>query len=309
MTTLCPLIQEQLQKRRSRTATNAACVALAIVLAGFLVIGWIGSERAIHPRAVSYSHRLADYRDLRPQEVGIASRTHITISGRFFSGPRRATLILSHGYGESQDQMLPYVEFLHKGGYNVLTYDMRSRGRSGGEAVTLGALEQLDLVSVVDYLTTRSDVDPDKIGALGLSLGASTTLLAAAQDLRIKAIVDDSGFSDATNVVASSFEHFIGLSPFLFAPITIAISEWRTGTNIKTIRPAGVVGRISPRAVFIIHCLGDHIVPPENSRRMFAAALEPKQVWWIQTGGHVDGHNVVREEYERRVTSFFDAVF
>src|ERR1035441_4878208 len=106
--------------------------------------------------------------------------------------PRR--IVLSHGYGDNQAQMLPYAEFLHRAGYSVFTYDMRNRGRSGGEAVTLGALEYLDLISAVAYLTTRADVDPDRIGALGLSLGGSTTLLAAASDPRIKAVVDDSGF-------------------------------------------------------------------------------------------------------------------
>jgi fermentation-respiration switch protein FrsA (DUF1100 family) len=292
-----------------KLAVRATLVAVSVVLVGFGVIGWVGSERAIHPKAVGYSRSLADYPDLHPQEISFPSRTHITIRGRFFPGVRTVTLALSHGYGDNQEQMLPYAEFLNRAGYNVLTYDMRNRGHSGGEAVTLGALEQLDLVSAVNYLTTRGDVDPSKIGALGLSLGASTTLLAAAQDPRIKAVVDDSGFSDATEVVASSFEHFVGLSAFPFAAITISISEWRTGVDIKSIRPVDVVARISPRHLFIIHCLGDTIVPLEDSKRTFAAARAPKQVWWVQTGGHIDGHVVEREEYERRVTKFFDAAF
>ena len=65
-------------------------------------------------------------------------------------------------------------------------------------AVTLGALEQLDLMSAVDYVTGRIDVDPAGIGALGVSLGGSTTLLAAASDPRMKAVVDDSGFERCT---------------------------------------------------------------------------------------------------------------
>src|SRR4029077_15614185 len=88
--------------------------------------------------------------------------------------------------------------------------------RSGGRAVTLGALEPLDLVSAVDYLTTRDDIDQNRIGALGLSLGAATTILAAADDRRIGAVVADSSFSGACSGISSSFQHFIGLPAFPF---------------------------------------------------------------------------------------------
>ena len=56
----------------------------------------------------------------------------------------------------------------------------------------------------------------------------------------------------------------------------------------------------------IIYCRDDKVVPPPNSERNFAAAKEPKQIWWIPTGGHIDGHVVAREEYEKRVGEFFD---
>src|ERR1019366_272901 len=99
----------------------------------------------------------------------------------------------------------------------------------------------------------------------GVSLGGSTTLLAAASDPRIKAIVDDSGFSDAPGVIESSFEHFVGLPAFPFAPITMAIVGWRTGIDVKRIRPVDVVARIAPRPLLIIHCMDDTVAPPVDS--------------------------------------------
>jgi len=201
--------------------------------------------------------------------------------------------------------MLPYADFLMRQGFSVLTYDMRSRGGSTGGAVTLGAFEALDLSSAVDYLVTRPDVDPARIGALGLSLGASVTILAAADDPRIKAVVDDSGFSDAPAAIRSSFEHFIGLPPFPFAPLTAAIVRLRTGVDVDRIRPVDAIARISPRPLLIVHCLDDITVPPDNSERNFAAAKEPKQLWGIPTCGHVDGLKIARREYEGHVGRFF----
>ena len=291
------------RKRQVRTVLPVLAVLFPLL---FGVTGWIGSERAIHPPAKHYAWRLADYPDLRPQTIATESRTHVTIAGSFFPGSRRATIVVSHGYGDNQEQMLPYAEFLHQAGFTVFTYDMRNRGRSGGDAVTLGALEAIDLISVVDYLTTRGDIDKDRLGALGVSLGASTTILAAASDTRIKAVVDDSGFSDATGVIATSFQHFIGLPAFPFAPITVAISEFRAGVNLRQMRPIDVVARISPRALFVIHCMADRVVPAENGKRIFETAKEPKQAWWIPIGGHVAGHVVAPQEYERRVIAFLD---
>src|ERR1017187_6621374 len=134
----------------------------------------------------------------------------------------------------------------------------------------------------------------------------ATSLLAAANDPRIKAVVDDSGFSDAPGVIGSSFEHFIGLPAFPFASITTAIVTWRKGVDVKRIRPVDVVARIAPRPLLIIQCIGDRVVPPVNSERNFKAAGDPKSIWRIPTGGHIDGYALARQEYERRVIEFFD---
>jgi fermentation-respiration switch protein FrsA (DUF1100 family) len=202
--------------------------------------------------------------------------------------------------------MLPIADFLHGAGFNVLTYNMRSRAGSGGEYVTLGVYEQKDLISALDYLCTRSDVDPRRIGALGISMGGAVVILAAARDKRIKAVVDDCGFSDAPSVIAASFEHFIHLPPFPFAPITIWIADERAGINVDSVRPMDVIGRISPRPVFIIHGLDDYTVPVANSKRNFAHAREPKQLWLVPGAEHAKSHLVAKVEYERRVTAFFD---
>ncbi len=287
---------------RAARILSVGLIAIAALLGG---IGWIGSERAIHPAARHYAG-LASYPDLRPTEIRFQSRTGVALAGDFFPGASRAVIVLSHGYGDNRNQMLPYAEFLHKAGYSVLIYDLRNRGRSGGDAVTLGALEHSDLESAVDYLSTRADVDSGRIGALGLSRGAAATVMAAAEDRRIKAVVDDSGFSDAPSVISASFEHFIGLPAFPFAPITAAIAGWRIGVDLKQIRPVDVVGRIGPRPLFIIECMSDKVVPPVNGERNFRAAAEPKCIWRIPACGHVEAYGAARQEYERRVVEFFN---
>jgi fermentation-respiration switch protein FrsA (DUF1100 family) len=267
---------------------------------------WSASEKAIHPRLHGYDWSLSTYPDLAPREVHFRTRDGVVLEGRVFSGVKPGMIMLSHGYGDTQDQMLPIAHFLHEAGFSVFTYNMRSRGHSGGFGVSLGALEQNDLISAVNFVRQNPATRTAAIGAWGISLGGATSVLAAAVDQRIAAVVDDSGFSDAPNVISTAFEHFIHLPAFPFAPLTVWISQERVGANINDVRPMDVVSRISPRPVFFIHCLGDTIVPPDNTERTFTRAAPPREVWFIPGGAHAQGHTIRRAEYERRVVEFFD---
>lgn len=282
----------------------APLCATAVLVLG--TVGWIGSERALRPHYYHYEQSLASFPDLHAEPLSFHSSTGINLVGRWFRGTNRSTIVLANGYGDTQDQMLSIADFLHRAGFNVLTYNMRSRAGSGGEYVTLGVYEQKDLISALDYLCTRSDVDPQRIGALGVSMGGAVVILAAARDKRIKAVVDDCGFSDAPSVIAASFEHFIHLPSFPFAPVTIWIADERAGIDVDSVRPMDVIARISPRPVFIIHGLDDFTVPVENSKQNFAHAREPKQLWLVPGAKHGKAHSVAKAEYERRVTAFFD---
>jgi fermentation-respiration switch protein FrsA (DUF1100 family) len=289
--------------RRIAAGLILAVLIVAVVALG--VVGWIGSERAIHRPQNTYSWSLADYPNLRAEVVTVESRTGIDLAGRFFPGRSRTTIILSHGYGDNQNQMLPWADFLNRAGYSVFIYDMRNRGASGGDAITLGALEQNDLRSVIDYVASRPDVDGQRLGALGVSLGGAITILAAADDARVRAIVNDCGFSDAPAVIDTAFEHYLGLPAFPFAPITVRIGELRTGQDFEAVRPVDAVGLISPRPLFVIHGQNDTVVPPAHSERVFDAAGEPKQVWYVPGAGHNGSRQAAGAEYERRVVEFF----
>jgi pimeloyl-ACP methyl ester carboxylesterase len=165
-------------------------VLIVLALGAILGLGWDSSGKAIHPGVGSYAWSLEDYPELVPEEVTVESSTGAKLAGRFFPGRTEATVILLHGYGGNQDEMLPVASTLHDGGYSVFSFDQRGCGRSTGE-VTFGASEQDDLRSVVDYLVTRADVNSERIGALGFSMGGATTLMAAADDQRVKAVVAD----------------------------------------------------------------------------------------------------------------------
>lgn len=265
--------------------------------------GWISSGRAIHPPKVGSTVTLGDYPELVSKSVTVDSRTGVRMSARFFSGASPATVILTHGYGGSLDEMLPVAAMLHDAGLSVFTYDSRGSGASTGE-VTFGAAEQKDLISVLDYVESRPDVDKHRIAAMGFSMGASTTLLAAAQDTRIAAVVSDSGWSEASHWLRPSLLAAFRRPIAPFSSLSLRIAGWRTGTDVRALRPIAGVSRISPRPILFISDRSDQVVPPTDSEQMFAAAHDPKELWLLEGKGHGSTIRRPSPEYRDRVVAF-----
>jgi pimeloyl-ACP methyl ester carboxylesterase len=266
----------------------AARIAALLALAAggaLLLLGWKASGKAVNPPPASVDWGLEDYPRLRPEPVELRSATGVTLSGRFFAGRRTATIVLSHGYGGNQDEMLPAADALHRAGFSVFTYDLRGCGRSGGE-ITFGTLEQDDLRSVVEHLSGRDDVDGDRIGALGFSMGGASTLLAAADEPRIKAVVADSAWAHVEHWLKPSLGKVLTSPNERFTPVSMKLVELRTETSFGELVPERVVSKLSPRPLLLVHGEKDDIVPVADADRNFAAAREPKELWRVPGAGH-----------------------
>ncbi|MDE2859945.1 MAG: alpha/beta hydrolase [Chloroflexota bacterium] len=293
--------------RTLSTAYLAASAVLSVIV--LAAVGWEGSERGLHPAPPDDLPLLEDYPNLAAalEEVEFPSADGTILSGWFISGTTPRTIALVHGFGEERHQMLPHADFLHDAGYSTLLFDLRSRGESEGEEVSFGYHESGDLQGAVQYIKQRPDTGGDSVGVLGLSMGGAAAIIAAADTPEIKAVVAESTFSSVDSAVASSFEHFIDLPAFPFAPVTVFILERRLGISSDDVVPADYVADISPRAVFIIHGRDDVTIVPEDGIALHEAAGEPKEpLWLIEGAAHSEGVDVAPDEYARRVLSFFD---
>jgi len=285
---------------------TTSTILSVLVLAG---VSWISSERGIHPSLNDDLPILADYPQLEStlENVIFQSNDGTLLSGWFIPGKTPKTVILLHGFTDIRDKMLPHADFLHDAGYSVLLFDFRSRGDSEGDAVTLGYHEQGDVQGAVQYLKNREDADGENLGVLGVSMGGATAIMTAADTPELKAVVSESAFKSVDSAIASSFEHFIHLPAFPFAPITVFIIEQRLGINANQVVPEEYVGLISPRPVFIIHGHEDETIVTGDANAIYAAAREPKEdLWLIPGAGHAEGAEIAPEEYAMRVVAFFD---
>ena len=271
-----------------------------------LLAAWFISQRILHPKPKVEDHGLSDF-DLPAEVVSFSSRDGTRLAGWFIPAGAKGhspAIVLSHGWGRSRAELLPHADLLHRAGFGVLAFDYRHRGESGGDAVTMGLRERDDLRGALDALAARSEVEGERIGVFGMSLGGVIAILVAADDERVRALVAEAPFSAPSEIMTRTLRHYYHLPSFPIATLTKWVLERRLGGSLDSVQAGDVVGKLSPRPVLIIANERDAVVGSDESRRVFEAAGEPKQFWLVPEADHACGWQAAPQEYERRVVAF-----
>ncbi|MFQ5824870.1 MAG: alpha/beta hydrolase [bacterium] len=219
----------------------------------------------------------------------------------FSESQKAPTLILTHGWGRSAEQMLPYAEFLHQAGFHLILYDVRGHGDSdSGEYVTMYRILE-DLDAVVNYTLNRPEVNCTAIGLFGHSMGAAASILKASQDNRIKAVASSSGFADFSDLTTQMLR-WRKLPSFPFRFLIQKFWEKRAGKPLSSINPVEQISKISV-PVLLLHGELDQVVTPDQLEKLFKNANSAeKQV--ISGRNHSDLFN--DPIYREKVVAFFN---
>jgi hypothetical protein len=191
---------------------------------------------------------------------------------------------------------------LARHGYGVLLYDRRGEGQSEGDPNGWGWDFDKDIRAGIDFLKQRADVEPGRIGGLGLSVGGEMMIEAAAETPDLAAIVSEGAGSRSLREELDDVSGFAkvttGLAYGLRDLANSVLQNRLPPENLENL-----IGKISPRPVFLIHAGTDDV--GGRNPELFRAAGQPKQIWDAE-GGHTQGLSKQPKEYERRVTAFFD---
>lgn len=116
-----------------------------------------------------------------------------TMAGRIFlpeSEARFPTLIVCHGASEQKENYFDLCSFLAARGVGSFAIDMHGHGQSGGERYYVQIPDWVaDIRAAIDVLEKHPQIDPKRIGAVGLSSGGTAILEAAIVDLRLKGLI------------------------------------------------------------------------------------------------------------------------
>ena len=191
-------------------------------------------------------------------------------------GEARGTIIYLHGLADNRAGGAGVLERFQRRGFDVIAYDSRAHGASGGDACTYGYHEKQDLRRVLDT------VRPGPIVLIGSSLGGAVALQLAADEPRVSAVVAAEAFSDLRTVA-------IERAPFFFNSGSIEQSfvkaEQEGGFRVDAVSPADAARGITV-PVLVIHGADDTDTPPDHSRRIFEALAGPKRLILVPGAGH-----------------------
>ena len=219
--------------------------------------------------------------------------------------PSKGTVIYLHGVSESKISGLPMAKVLYDRGFNVFLYDSRRHGDSGGAYCTYGFYEKHDTTTVINYLLTRMDLEVGKIGLFGTSMGAAIALQVASIDIRVRAVVAESGFAALRTIFDDYQKRMIKLPWHYLRNIVIKRSEYLAHFKANAVCPLEAVKDVHI-PLFISHGTADHLIKYTYSEMVFKNANEPKELLLIHGARHSDMAEVGGEPYTRKIVSFFE---
>ena len=285
---------------------------LALPLGGALAAGALGIAAVTtrHLNGPTKRHYLQEYTfspwelevDFEP--VAFRAQDGVMIRGWWLPRPNSGQVVVGcTGHRGAKHELLGIGSGLWRAGNNVLLFDFRGRGESDLAACSLAYHEMIDLDAAVDYAASR--VPDGRIGVVGYSMGAAVSLLVAAREPRIRAVVADSPFASMRDVVGFALaRRRIPLHPTL--SIVDSVNRLRYGYALAAVEPLAAVPAIAPRPLLLIHGTDDTIIPIAHSRELFEAAGEPKELWIVPGVGHCGAYFADRRHYVARVVQFFE---
>jgi hypothetical protein len=232
------------------------------------------------------------------ENIAFTTNDGLRLQGWFVPSRNGATVIAFPGRSGPQK----HTRMLVRHGYGVLLFDRRGEGASEGDPNVFGWVGDRDLHAAAAYLRSRPDVDPERIGAIGLSVGGEMLIHAAAHSDAFKAIVSE-------GASGQSARDGLANGDTLDSVLGGGVNTLATALFTNTLPPPSLkseVAKIAPSAVFLVYGQnGQGGTEAKPNKQFYADAREPKRIWEVPDAQHIAGITTQPKVYERRVIGFF----
>ncbi len=281
--------------------------ALAIVLAFYLTVCAVLYRRLFVPAQPTFVDDFAftpwefqaDY-----EEVDLVTPDGINFPVWLLrQNGSQQTIVISAGHKGQRQAMLGIAMALWRKGFNVLVYAYRGMPGADRATITMGVNEVNELQATIAYARRR--IKDARIGLLGYSMGAVVSILGAAGEPSVEALVLDSPFSDLRRLLSENIRRRTLLPGAPFTALVGLILRWRTGARLSDCSAVAVLGALEPRPLFLIHGGADAVTSVQHSRRIYDSYRGPREIWIVQGAPHVGSYFADRSLYVERVAGFF----
>lgn len=250
------------------------------------------------------------YNLLNKSDVVIQSNFGYKLSGTYIKNfvDTRKTVIIVHGITGSRWESMKYADIYLDLGYNVLIYDSRYHGTSGGSDITLGYFEKYDLNNCVKWVKEKTP--GGIIGVHGESMGAATALLQSNMNEKTKDVsfyVVDCPFSDLPELFKDKLNDEMKNHGALVAKAVVFYSSlialFKAGFSVYAISPIKAIDNVKTPIMFV-HGADDDLIPPEMSVDLYVHKKGPKYLYIAPNAGHAQAYLKNKAEYTNKVRDF-----
>ncbi len=211
-------------------------------------------------------------------------------------------IILCHGYDSNRADMLSLGTILRDNHFNVYIFNFH--GPKAKERFSdLGPRQASDLLAAIDMVTRQPDVNPNRVGVFGTSVGGFAALAAAEANPKVRALAVDSTYTTPESMFDSQVERLLGGSSGIFHFITTVefhLICMRGGSKsiqsdlpkLANVPKLFISGRDEPQLA-------------EMTEQLYNGAPEPKQLLVMEHLGAGLTMEAEKREFENQTLNFF----
>ena len=240
------------------------------------------------------------------QQFTVTSFDGLKLVGNYYEyAPGAPIELMFHGYrGSGERDLNGGVQRCFKLGRSALIVEQRASGKSQGSVITFGIREHRDCLVWVDFMVKHFGPDV-KIILTGISMGASTVLMAGGCDLpeNVIGILADCGYSTARDIIQIVIKK-MGLPVKLSYPFVKLGARLFGGFDLEETSPVEMLKKCKVPVIFF-HGESDDFVPCDMSRVNFEACASRKQLVTVPGAGHGLSYPVAQESYLKAAGEFF----
>lgn len=249
---------------------------------------------------------IKEARSFKSEDFYIKSYDGLKLHAKYFEYSKDAVMeIMFHGYrGSAERDLSGGIQRCFALGRNVLLVDQRTSCGSEGNVISFGINEHRDCLSWVDFVVNHFGPDV-KIVLTGISMGASTVLMAAGKPLlsNVVGVLADCGYSSAREIIKKCARQ-IHIPADLVYPFIKLGAKIYGHFDLEEYTPVEAMKTCKLPVIFF-HGEDDDFVPCEMSRINFDACTSPKRLVTVKGAGHGLVYVVDNDGYFNAVADFF----
>jgi 2,6-dihydroxypseudooxynicotine hydrolase len=276
--------QEAMAKKHFLTAGEAFQRAgVYYHFAAFLFVNDVPQMKVAHKKAIDCRNAALPYLTPPGERVAIPfeGKTLYGILRKPAGVTKPPVMVMACGLDSTKEETEAYEAPFLARGIAILVFDGPGQGEAQYDLAIRGDYET-PVKAVIDYIGTRADLDSNRVGMWGVSLGGYYAPRATAFDKRIKACIALGGPFN----MGAAWDGLPDLTREAFRVRSHAKTQEDGKKNAMTLSLEGVAERITC-PMFIVNGRRDRIIPPADAERLAREVKGPVELMMIDDGNHI----------------------